>query len=146
VPEISLVSWVILWALMIVMGMFALLVLGWQIMVLKGKSMKNPDGTVDDWHEQKAHYGMALADIFVACPTTLVGIALVIAGSRWGHYLLAMAGFWFVWGNVMTTATSLRFENPRITLSWFFTFPFGALLALAYIVWSILHFDSIYFR
>ncbi|MEW6111751.1 MAG: hypothetical protein AB1664_06450 [Thermodesulfobacteriota bacterium] len=143
---LSLVSWVILWALLIVMGLFALLVLGWQIMVLKGKAMKNPDGTVDDWHEQKTFYGMALADIFVACPTCLVGIGLVIAGSRWGYYLLAMAAFWFVWGNVMTTATSLKFEKPKITLSWFFTFPLGAVVGLAYIIWTVVHFDYIYVR
>lgn len=144
--ELSLVSRVVLWALLIVMGLFALLVMGWQIMVVKGKAMKNPDGTVDDWHEQKILYGMALADIFVACPMCLIGIALVIADPRWGHYLLAMGAFWFVWGNAMTTATSLRFEKPKLTLSWFFTFPFGALVGLAYIVWTVVHFDSIYVR
>jgi hypothetical protein len=144
--ELSLVSWVILWALLIVMGFFAVLVLGWQIMVLKGKAMKNPDGTVDDWHEQKSHYGMALADICVACPTCLVGIGLVIASSRWGYYLLTMAAFWFLWANVMTSATSLRFEKPKFTLSWFFTFPLGALVGLAYIIWTVVHFDLIYVR
>ena len=26
--------------------------------------MKGPDGSLDDWHEQKTHYGIAVADIF----------------------------------------------------------------------------------
>jgi hypothetical protein len=44
----------------------------------------------------------------------------------------------------MTTATSLRFENPTINMQWFLTFPFGALVGLAYIVWTMVHFDAIY--
>ncbi len=113
-------------------------------MVLKGKAMKNPDGSVDDWHEQKTHYGMAFADVFLACPATIVGIVLVFVSPRWGYYLLALVSFWFVWANIMTTATSLRFEKPRINLVWFITFPFGSLLGLAYIVWTLVHFDNIY--
>lgn len=45
----------------------------------------------------------------------------------------------------MTTATSLRFENPRLTLTWWFVFPGGILAGLATIVWTVVHFDVIYF-
>ena len=64
-------------------------------------------------------------DIFFACPLSIIGIILVFAAPRWGYYLLAWVSFWFVWANVMTTATSLRFENPKKDLSWFIVFPFG---------------------
>ena len=41
-----------LFVLLALMGLFALLVLGWHIMMLKGQAMKNPNGLVDDRHEQ----------------------------------------------------------------------------------------------
>ena len=142
--ELSLLSRVTLYALLALIGVYTLLVWGWQIKVLKGKQMKNPDGSSDDWHQQKTHYGIALADIFLACPASIAGILLVFLSPRWGYYLLALVGFWFVWTNTMTTATSLRFEKPKITLNWLIVFPSGALLGLAYIVWTIIHFDIIY--
>ena len=63
--ELPLVSQVSLYVLLALIGLFALLVGGWQIMVLQGKAMKNPDGSTDDWHEQKTHYGLAFADVFL---------------------------------------------------------------------------------
>ena len=143
--ELSLLSQISLYVLLALIGLVALVVWGWQVSVLRGKAMKNPDGSTDDWHEQKTHYGIALADTFLACPASIIGIVLVFVSPRWGHYLLALVSFWFVWANIMATATSLRFEKPRITLNWFITFPFGALIGLAYIVWTLLHFDTIYF-
>lgn len=143
--ELSLLSQISLYVLLALIGLFALLVGGWQIMVLQGKAMKNPDGSTDDWHEQKTHYGMAFADVFLACPASIVGIILTLIHTRWGYYLLALVSFWFVWANIMTTVTSLRFEKPRINLRWFITFPLGALIGLAYIVWTLAHFDTIYF-
>lgn len=128
------------------MALFALIVWGLQIMILRGGRFKNPDGSADDWHEQKTHYGIAFADTFLACPASIVGIILVFITPRWGYYLLALAGFWWVWGNVMTTATSLRFHKPRINLMWFISFPFGALLGLGYLVWTVIHFDIIFSR
>lgn len=143
--ELSLLSQISLYILLALMGLVGLLVWGVQVMILRGKAFHNPDGSVDDWHEQKTHYGLAFADAFVACPATLLGILLILfMSSRWGYYLLALASFWWVWGNVMTTATSLRFHHPRITPLWFVTFPFGALVGLAYILWTVLHFDIIY--
>jgi len=114
-------------------------------MVLCGKSMKNPDGSVDDWHEQKLFYGIALADITIAIPVTFIGIVLIFVGWRIGYYLTGLASFWFLWANMMTTATSLCFEKPKISFSWFIVFPFGALVALAYIILTLVHFNAIFF-
>jgi len=143
--EIPLISKMILYIIIVLFGLLCVFIFRWQIMVLRGKSMKNPDGTVDDWHEQKLFYGIALADITIAIPVTLIGIVLVFLGWRIGYYLAGLASFWFLWTNIMTTATSLRFEKPKITFNWFIVFPFGALVALAYVVWTLVHFDTIFF-
>ncbi len=82
--------------------------------------------------------------MFLACPLSIIGIVLVFVNPRWGFYLLTWVSFWLVWANIMTTATSLRFEKPKINLTWFIVFPFGALVGLAYFIWTLLHFDSIY--
>ncbi|UCG91233.1 MAG: hypothetical protein JSV97_09110 [candidate division WOR-3 bacterium] len=139
-------SRVILYVLLALMGFVSIVVWWWQVMVMKGNAMKNPDGSVDDWHEQKILYGMAIADIFLACPATIAGIILIFVSPRWGYYILALVSFWFVWANIMTTVTSLRFEKLRFTFSWFITFPFGSLIGLAYILWTFIHFDIIYFQ
>jgi hypothetical protein len=141
---LSLPSQIILYILLALFGLLALIIWGWQIQVLRGKDMKNPDGSADNWHEQKIFYGIAIADIFLACPLTIIGIILVFISPSWGFYLLAWASFWFVWANIMTTATSLRFEKPKITLSWLIVFPFGTLVGLAYFIWTLFHFDVIY--
>ncbi|UCD71821.1 MAG: hypothetical protein JSW70_02175 [Syntrophobacterales bacterium] len=65
--ELSFLSQIILYVLLALIGLLALIVWGWQIMVLQGKAMKNPDGSTDDWHKQKTHYGIAFAEIFLAC-------------------------------------------------------------------------------
>ena len=142
--EIPLTSRIILYIIIVLFGLIAIFVFGWQIMVLRGKSMKNPDGSVDDWHEQKLFYGIALADITIAVPMTLVGIALIFVGWRIGYYLTGLASFWFLWTNIMTTVTSLRFEKPNISFGWFIVFPFGAIVALAYIIWSLVYFQEIF--
>ena len=142
--ELSLVSQITFYVLLALMGLLALIVWWAQVGVFRGKPFKNPDGTVDDWQEQKIFYGISFADIFLACPVVLAGIVLVFVSSPWGYYLLTMTSFWFLWTNTMTTATSLRFEKPKITLQWFIVFPFGALVGLAYIVWTVVHFDAIF--
>jgi hypothetical protein len=139
-------SRVILYILLALMGFVSIVIWWWQVMVMKGKAMKNPDGSVDDWHEQKILYGIAIADVFLACPATIAGIIVVFVSPRWGYYILALVGFWFVWANVTTTVTSLRFEKFKFTFSWFVTFPFGSLIGLAYIIWTFIHFDVIYFQ
>ncbi len=142
--ELSLTSQVILYGLLGIMGLMCPILWGWQIMVLKGKPMKNPDGSFDSWHNQKTHYGIALADVFLACPVNIAGIVLVFVSPRWGFYLLALVSFWWVWANTMTTTTSLRFEKPKMTLTWLITYPLGILVGLVYIMWTIVHFDTIY--
>lgn len=144
--EIPTISKAILFVDISIFGILCLILLGWQILVLRGRSMKNPDGSADDWHEQKLCYGIALADIAIGIPAALAGIGLIFAGWRLGYYLTGLASFWFLWANVMTTATSLRFEKPKITLIWILTFPFGAVVGLVYIVWSIIYFDVIYIQ
>lgn len=142
--ELPFVARLWLYPIIGAMGLLALMIFVWQIMVLQGKAMKNCDGSYDNWREQKTHYGLAVADVFFACPVNIAGIILVFVAPRWGYYLLALVSFWWVWANVMTTATSLRFEKPKITLIWFLTFPFGILIGLAYIGWSIIYFKQIY--
>jgi hypothetical protein len=135
---------IILYSILACMSLIIIVVLWWQIQVLKGKAMKNPDGAFDDWHEQKIFFGIAIADIFVAIPTTLAGIIMILINIHWGFYILALASFWFFWSNIMTTTTSLRFEKPKMTIEWFIVYPFGTLVGLAYIIWSIIYFDMIY--
>lgn len=143
--ELSIASSISLYVLLAVMGLTALLLWVAQFRILQGKTFNNPDGSTDDWHEQKAHYGIAVADVFVACPANILGIVLVFLAPRWGFYLLALVSFWWVWANVMTTATSMRFYNPRLKFPlWFIGYPFGILVGLAYIVWTVIHFDAIY--
>jgi len=142
--ELSLVSKIILYLDVGCMGVIALLLLRWQVTVLQGRPMGNPDGSVDDWHEQKILYGIALADLLLAIPLTLAGVVLVYLGWRIGFAVMGMASFWFLWVNAATTLTSLRFQKPRFTLSWFFIFPFGAILGLVYILWSLAHFKEVF--
>lgn len=144
IQTLALVSQISLYVLLALMGLFSLLAFGWQIMILRGKAMQNPDGTSDDYHEQKTLYGIAFADVFLACPASFVAIALVFISPRWGFYLLAMVAFWFVWANLMGTATSLKFENPKLTLNWLIVFPTGIILGLATILWTVVHFNTIY--
>ena len=142
--EIPVIGQVILYIVIVLFGLLAIIVFGWQIKVLRGRSMKNPDGSVDGWHEQKLFYGIALADTTIAIPVTFIGIVLIFIGWRIGYYLTGLASFWFLWANAMTTATSLRFEKPKITPMWFIVFPLGAILGLAYIVWSLIYFQEIF--
>jgi hypothetical protein len=142
--ELSQIARISLYLLLALIGLFALLIFAWQIQVLRGKAMDNPDGSVDDWHEQKIFYGVAVADIFLACPLCFVGIVLVFITPRWGFYLLSWVSFWYVWANIMTTATSLKFEKPKITPNWILVFPLGILVGLVYFIWTLIHFDIIY--
>jgi len=133
-----------LYILLALLGLYSLLIFGWQIMVLRGNAMKNPDGSSDDYHEQKTHFGIAFADVYLACPTSFTGIILVFIYPRWGFSMLGMVAFWFIWANLMTTATSLRFEKPKLTLSWWITYPAEIIVGLAYIIWLVIQFNTIY--
>jgi len=121
--DISLASKIILYVIISLFALFAVIVFIWQIAVLRGKSMNNPDGTVDDWHEQKILYGIAVADIVVAVPVAIIGVVFIFIGWRIGYYLTGLASFWYLWTNIMATATSLRFESPKISINWIVVFP-----------------------
>ena len=140
---LSPASQVIGYGLMAVIGLFTMLIWGWQVMVLSGRPMRNPDGSTDDWAVQKTHYGIAFADVFLACPISLIGIALVFPAPRWGCFVLSLIAFWFVWSNLMTTATSLRFERPKMTLGWLAVFPTGIVVGAAYLAWAAFHIDAL---
>lgn len=143
--DLSLLSRIILYVLLALFGFYSLLLWVLQSRILRGHAFANPDGSKDDWHAEKTFYGIAFADVFVSCPTNILGIVLVFLSPRWGYYLLALASFWWIWANVMTTATSLRFYNPKQNMMmWLIAYPFGALMGAAYIAWTIVHFDVIY--
>jgi hypothetical protein len=115
---ISLISFYVLLTLI---GVLMLALFVWQVQVLRGKAMMNPDRSVDSWREQRILFGIALADIVIACPLAFAGIA-----------------------NLATTATSLKFERPQITLIWFVTFPFAGLVGLAFLIWIVVHFEAVF--
>lgn len=142
--DISLAGEIILYTDISIMGILSLLLFGWQVQVLRGKSMDNPDGTKDDWHEQKIYYGMSLADLLIAIPLTLIGIMLIFMNQKLGYYLTGMTSFWYVWVNSVFTITSLRFEKPKITPMWFFVFPLGIIVGLIYLIWSFVYFYLIF--
>ena len=136
----SFLSQITSYVLIAFIGLLSVLILWFQINVFRGKRMPNPDGSADDWHEQEIFYGIAVADILFACPLGISIVLLVLAGSPWGFFLLPAHGFYFLWANTMTTATSLRFHNPKLTLMWFIVFPLGMLVGAATLVWSAAHF------
>ena len=141
---LSTVSRSVLYVLLGLIGLLTALI-GWaQFGIIRGSPFKNPDGTADDWREQKIFYGIAAADLTVACPLSFVSLGLTFAAPKLGLFLMAGVCVWLVWSNVMTTVTSLRFENPRITMQWLIVFPFGAAVGLAYLVWILVHFQTIY--
>ena len=142
--DLSGVSRIFLYVLLAVTGLVTVIVLSAQIGCLRGKPFENPDGTTDDWREQKIFYGIAWADILVACPLSFAGVVLVFLVPRLGFFLMGMVSFWFVWANVMTTAASLRFEKPRLTLQWFVVFPMGTVIGLAFLFWIGLHFRTVF--
>jgi hypothetical protein len=138
---LPLTSQITLYALLVLFGLFSGLLLWAQVGTARGRPFQNPDGTRDDWREQKLFFGLAWADIILACPVSFAGIALMFIAPRWGFFLMGMVGFWFLWVNLVTTFTSLRFEKPKITIEWLIVFPFGSILGLSYLVWAALHFD-----
>ena len=52
-PELSLFSQISLYLLLIVISLLTMFIWDWQIMILKGKAIKNPDGSSDDWQEHE---------------------------------------------------------------------------------------------
>jgi uncharacterized membrane protein len=134
----------VLYTLVAIMGLLTVIVTWAQVGCIRGRPFRNPDGTADDWREQKVFYGIAWADLTVACPLSFAGIAMLVIDPGVGLLMLTGVGVWMAWANVMTTVTSLRFEKPRITAEWLLVFPFGGLVGLAYVIWILIHFDNVY--
>jgi hypothetical protein len=141
---LPVISRVLLYVLLSLIAFLTLAVAWAQVGCIRGRPFKNPDGTADDWREQKIFYGIAWADLTVACPLSVVGLALTFLAPKLGLLMLAGVSVWLVWASVMTTVTSLRFEKPQITLPWLVVFPFGAIVGLAYLVWILIHFEAVY--
>ena len=142
--DLSDLSRVFLFVLLTIISLYTVIVLVAQIGCLTGRPFANPDGTKDDWREQRLFYGIAWADSLIACPLSFLSVVLVFLDPQRGFFLLGMVSFWFIWANVMTTATSLRFEAPKITLRWMVVFPLGALIGLGALAWILFHFDLIF--
>lgn len=142
--ELPSMSRTLLYVLLLLIALLTLALAWAQIGLLRGRPFRNPDGTTDDWQEQKLFYGIALADLATAIPATVAGLGLTFVAPKIGLLILAGIAFWMVWINLVTTITSLRFENPRITLAWLIVFPSGILVGLAYLVWLGAHFGLIY--
>lgn len=143
--DIPFASILILYILLGLSGLYFIALWFWQIKVFKGKRMSNVDGSFDDWHEHKMDYGFSFADIVIGCPVGLLGVVLTFLHYQVGFYIMAMVSFWFVWVNLATTVTSLRFQKPKFNFSWFMTFPFGCLMSLAYLIWIIFYYDKIFY-
>ncbi len=142
--DLPLTSRNLLYALMLLIALLTFALAWAQVGLLRGRPFRNPDGTTDDWREQKLFYGIAAADLAVAVPATFAGLALAYLVPKIGLLVLGAVAFWMVWINLVTTITSLRFESPRITLAWLIVFPFGILVGLAYLVWLGVHFRLFY--
>jgi hypothetical protein len=142
--ELSLFSRITLYSLLALFGLITCIVYWAQIGCVRGRPFENPDGTKDDWREQKVFYGIAWADILLACPISITAVVLIFLAPRWGFFLMGMASFWFLWANTMTTITSLRFERPKITFQWVVVFPFGAVVGLSYLAWTVVHFELLF--
>lgn len=119
------------WITMALIVVYTVVLFYRQLRVLRGIRMENPDGSADDWHDQQSHYGIGVADIFLACPASLLAVVLSILELRYGLFLLGAIGFWYIWANIMTTATSMKFHNPKLSFNWWITFPFGSVVGLS---------------
>ncbi len=142
--DLSLGSMITLW---VMAGLFAVISIALffaQLYVLSGRAFPNPDGSTDDWHEQPIIFGMALADVVFSVPVTLLGVALLWVDLKVGVFVLSMSAFWMIYANIFTTATSLRFHKPRMTLAWVLTFPFGIALGMAMLFWVWWHFTLLF--
>ena len=82
---ISLAGRITLYALLATYGLCLVGLWGWQLQVFRGRSMENPDGSVDDWQKEPLCYGIAFADLVFSCPMGLAAIAIILVGWRFGQ-------------------------------------------------------------
>lgn len=146
IEPIGPVSRWILQVILIVMACYILAIEVWQFQVFRGKHLINPDGSADDWHEQKLHYGIALADLFLIFPVTVLAICLYFCQQvALAHYFFSLIASWLVYCNIFTTVTSLKFQSPvNMDWDWFISFPFGVVLGSIYLAWVLTHFEAIF--
>jgi hypothetical protein len=143
--EISITARIILYVIIVPFALISAALWFYQLMIFRGKSYKNPDGSMDGWEHQRLCYGTALGDIIYSIPLTLTASVFIFTGWRIGYYLMGLAASWCVYINIVTTSTSIRFEKPKESLLlWFFTYPFCAFLGAAYIAWSLYYFPVLF--
>ena len=143
--EISLTGRIILYAVIVPFALVSAALWFYQLMIFRGKTFRNPDGSRDGWEHQRLCYGTALGDMIYSIPLTLIATVLIFLGWRLGFYLMGLAASWCVYINIVTTSTSIRFENPKESfLLWFLTYPFWILLGAAYIAWSLYYFPVLF--
>ena len=107
----------------------------WQIMVLLGNPMANPDGTVDTIAEPLT-FGFALADLAIAIPVAILGIVGMLLHKKWGLILSAMFTLFLFYMNFAGTAASLWGSGfDVITLEWLLLYPAGCVVAIAFWIW-----------
>ena len=107
----------------------------WQIMVLLGNPMANPDGTVDSLADP-LFFGFAVADLAVMIPAAILGIVGMLMQKKWGLFLSAMFSFLIFYMSFAVTASSLWSNGFNvITLEWLLLFPSGCVVAVAFWIW-----------
>ena len=75
--DLSLWSRITLYILIALFALLGLVLFIWQIKVLRGDRLENPDGSADSWREQETHFGIAFADIAITTPCLMAGLVMV---------------------------------------------------------------------
>ena len=96
IARLSIGSTISLYILLAAIALFTLLVIRAQAGCIRGKFFSNPDGTRDDWRQQKIFYGIAWADLVLACPTSLVALVLIFTVPPRGFFFLFPATFYYL--------------------------------------------------
>lgn len=98
------------------MGLLSLIIWGWQIMILRGKVIKNTDGSSDGWQEQKTQAHPELVDHLAGRGLRWVGIYPVDNYSfRRDLFEVNMN---IIWGITLTLISSLGWLGQVITAFW----------------------------
>ncbi len=62
---LPLPSHISLYVILALFGLFSLMLWVLQSRILRGQAFENPDGSKDDWHEQKSFYGIVLGLAYI---------------------------------------------------------------------------------
>ncbi|MBT3224302.1 MAG: hypothetical protein HN348_34985 [Proteobacteria bacterium] len=52
--------------------------------------------------------------------------------------------WWFVWVNIATTVSIIKFHKPKANFEWLFSYPGLVALGLAFLVWEFVHWNTIF--